>query len=107
MRQEVKEFYRSKNLPVGRMVGKGSRRGLPGASIRAAAEEVYDEIQNGMEIEDIRIAWRVYDKANHLTPVLEENEDRRLDEIHAMLSELSMPLWKRFKRAVKGLFNGD
>ena len=48
MRQEVKEFYRSKNLPVGRMVGKGSRRGLPGASIRAAAEEVYDEIQNGM-----------------------------------------------------------
>ena len=65
MKQEILDFYKGYGIPVHRMVRVGiRRRGLTEKSIREAAETLYGEIQNGLDVEPIRIAWEVYARSS-------------------------------------------
>jgi len=46
------------------MVRVGINKGYTGQSIIDAAEKLYDEMQNGLCVDPIRLAWEVYHRAN-------------------------------------------
>lgn len=101
MRQEVIDFYDAMKIPVERMVQVGVRRkGLDADSVRESAEKVYEDIKNGMEIRQIRIAWEVYGRSkperirsNRLADVYV-----KVESIEKKLDEHMMPWYKKLWR---------
>lgn len=104
MRQEVVDFYEHHGIPVDRMIRVGVRRkGLTRESIRKAAEEVYDEVQAGREIEAIRLAWEVYGRSSStrldvnpaslaaVMNAVEKSEEKLIAELRAIREVLSTP----------------
>jgi hypothetical protein len=75
-----------------------NRNSLTAASINAAAEALYDEIQGGLVIKPIRLAWEVFSRAKTLKGTVEAKER---DEIAALKTELEfykLPWWRRIGR---------
>ena len=109
MKQEILDFYAERNIPVQKMITVGSTKSLTPESVATAAEIVYDEIQNGLEIKPIRIAWRVYEKAKHLVIEQEIKKDVTIAETNQLVKELKvmlrwhmMPWYKKLWRWING-----
>jgi len=105
MKQEVLDFYAERGIHVGKMVDVGARKNLTADSVMKAAEEVYDEIQSGLQLEQVRIAWRVYSKAYHIAPIQKIENVQTIMEIKDLLiafyAEYKTPwyikLWRKIK----------
>lgn len=65
MQRRIIEFYKSKKLQIPHMIHKRPYDVLP-EQVEEAAEVVYHEIKNGLEIKDIAIARRVFQVARGL-----------------------------------------
>jgi hypothetical protein len=109
MKQEILDFYAERNIPVRKMISVGAKQSLTPESIAEAAEIVYDEIQNGLEIKPIRIAWRVYATAKHLVMTHEVKKDNTISETYQIVKELKsmlewhmMPWYKKLWRWING-----
>lgn len=115
MRREVNDFFLIHKIPINRMVRVGINKGLEKQSIIDAAEKLYDEVKNGLEIDPIRIAWEVYARASStrldvnpasLSAVMnavEKSEEKmitELREIRAAMKEYETPWYKRLWRKI-------
>lgn len=81
MKREVIDFYRSKHLEIFKLINKGrDRYGLYPYAVTEAAKEVYQEIQDGLQIKDIQIAWLVFDKAKAV--VIPDEQLMTLEELN-------------------------
>lgn len=98
MRQEVKLFFEDKNLQIEKLIDIGHKKNLTPDSVIEAAEQVYDEIENGMEIEQIRIAWRVYEKARTIAPRQAAFKDDTVKKLHDLMVEYTTPWYKKVWR---------
>lgn len=82
MRQEVVDFYRGNNTPIEKIVNIGvCRHGHSEESLRKAAENLYDEIQAGLEVRPIRIAWEVFSRAKLVRAAKAEGEQGELSRL--------------------------
>ena len=88
MKQEIEDFYNGYKLPVRSMIRAGGKRGLTPEAVMEAAEVVYNEIQGGLQIKPIRIAWRVYEKAGPLIAKKKQEKADAIDEIRKTVQEL-------------------
>ena len=81
MKREIIDFYAARNIPVEKLIPIGrQRKGLTDASIIAAAEDVYRDIQGGMEIKPTRIAWEVFSRAKLLMGKVEKKAlDKKIE----------------------------
>ena len=109
MKQEILNFYAERNIPVQKMISVGAKQSLTPESIAQAAEIVYDEIQNGLEIKQIRIAWRVYAMAKHLVVTHNIKKEDTISETYQIVKELKtmlewhmMPWYKKIWRRING-----
>lgn len=103
MRREANDFFLIHKVPINRMVRVGINKGLEKQSIVDAAEKLYDEVKNGLEIDPIRIAWEVYARASStrldvnpasLSAVMnavEKSEEKLIAELRAIREVLSTP----------------
>ena len=99
MKEEIEKFYADNNTPISKMVAVGvGRMYLTPASVRQAAEQVYADIQNGLEIKPIRIAWEVYGRAKSLKIVAEKTEHDRITKLEDELKWYRLPWRKRIFR---------
>jgi len=91
MKREAIDFYRANNTPLEKMVLIGvNRKDLTEASVTAAAELLYEDIQDGLRIPSVRIAWEVFSRARVLKGHVEKKElDRtiELQNVHDTLRE--------------------
>lgn len=121
LRKEIEAFYRDNKTPIEKLIAVGvSRRGLAAPAIKEAAEAVYIDIEQGLEVRPIRIAWEVFSRAKRIqgaTDVAsqakqehkENKEIQRLEgDIVALRETLSqykaycaLPWWKRVRRFVE------
>jgi len=109
MKQEILDFYAERNIPVHKMIIVGAKQSLTPESIAEAAKIVYDEIQNGLEIKQIRIAWRVYATAKQLVIKQEVKKEDTISETYQIVKELKamlewhmMPWYKKMWRWING-----
>jgi hypothetical protein len=75
MKQEVINFYKENNTPMEKLIAIGmNRRGLTLASVISGAEQLYSEIQDGLQVLPVRIAWEVFSRAKVLKGTVEKKE---------------------------------
>jgi Skp family chaperone for outer membrane proteins len=98
MREDVEEFYSKCKVPIESMIKIGKRRGLSSSSIKTAAEKVYEDNRIhkffGTEIDNIRVAWRVFEEAKHVDVSREREEVDRVEELKKMTIDLSKTIEK-------------
>lgn len=104
MKQEVIDFYKIHKIPIEKMVQVGTeRRRLSAPNIRQAAENLYNEILDGLELKPIQLAWEVYKRAAHIGAVSEEDKARDYESIISkMAAEIAyykMPFYKKWFRS--------
>ena len=86
MKDEIIEFFKSHNIPVGKIISIGTtRHGLTAEAIRAAMTEIYERRD---DIKPIRLAWEVFSVAKHLKVAKEQSEDTTIKELHQELEKL-------------------
>lgn len=110
MKDEAIKFYAENNLTIRGMIHAGSKRGLPPEAVLEAAEIVYDEIQDGLQVKPLRIAWRVFEKAGPLVAIKEQEKVDTLAEIKQTLQDLKAqmewhltPWYKKLWRWLKNV----
>ena len=93
MRQEVIDFYEKKRVPIEKMIAVATRRGYSPESIRQAADDIYEDIRVyklfGAEIEQIRLAWKVYNRASKVAVQQKREEDHRIEDLKALTNRLT------------------
>lgn len=110
MKREVIDFYAMNKTPLEHMVAAGvHRKNLTSASITSAAEALYEEIQGGLVIPPVRIAWEIFSRAKALKGIVEkaeldktidlENKHSALQESHDELSAAMESLQKKLEAA--------
>ena len=104
MKREAIEFYEANQTPLEKLVLVGvNRKDLTEASVTAAAELLYEDIQGGLKVPSVRIAWEVFSRARVLKGHVEKKE---LDRTIGYLKELEwyhQPWWKTiFRRPPRG-----
>jgi hypothetical protein len=86
MKKEVIKFYAGKGLHIPKLIARRPLNLTP-EQIEAAAVEVYNEIQTGLEIKTIKIAGRVKEVARNID-ARQYAEDRKLiDEAKEVIAE--------------------
>jgi len=80
MDKKIKEFYAKKNLHVNRMVEKRPADIKP-AQVYVAAEKLYQRIQNGLDIKDIKIVWKIWEMARDCATTEYDEKRKRLAEL--------------------------
>ena len=99
MKREAIDFYTANKTPLEKLVLIGAhRKDLTEASVTTAAEQLYDEIQGGLKVLPVRIAWEVFSRARVLKGHVEKKE---LDRTIGYLKELEwyhQPWWKTIFR---------
>jgi len=102
MDQKILEFYAGMKVPIHKMVFVGqTRRGLSAAAIEAAAEQLYGEIQDGLEVRQIRLAWEVYARARKVKTQADAKERDEMTKLRERLAWLEQPWYKRVFRRMK------
>ena len=87
MKREAIDFYTANKTPLEKLVIIGvNRKDLTEASVTAAAELLYEDIQDGLRIPSVRIAWEVFSRARVLKGHVEKkrSEERRVEKECAM-----------------------
>lgn len=75
MKRETIDFYAANKTPVEKLVLIGvNRKDLTETSVIAAAEQLYDEIQGGLKVLPVRVAWEVFSRAKILKGHVEKVE---------------------------------
>jgi len=91
MKREAIEFYEANQTPLEKLVLIGvNRKDLTKESVTSAAEQLYDEIQGGLKVLPVRIAWEVFSRARVLKGHVEKVElDKTIDlqNVHDTLRE--------------------
>lgn len=67
MEPKIVDFYASKNLHIKKLIER--RPDIPADKIKIAAVEVYNDIQQGMKIKDISLAWTIWERARKMESV--------------------------------------
>jgi len=62
MKKKIFEFYASKRFELTKLY-RAKPQGLSNAQVQAAAQELYKQIQRGLEIKNINIARRIFELA--------------------------------------------
>lgn len=89
MKREVIDFYADNKTPMEKLINIGvNRKGLTEASITAAAEVLYDEIQGGLNVLPVRIAWEVFSRAKILKGYVEKKELDKTIELQNVHDDL-------------------
>jgi len=65
MKKKIRDFYAHKDFRIQKMTDKRPS-GVPAENIPKAAEVLYNEIQNGLDIKDISIPRRVWSIAKQI-----------------------------------------
>lgn len=90
MKRDAIDFYRENNTPLEKLVVIGvNRRDLTKESILNAAEQLYDETQNGLNVPPVRIAWEVFSRAKILKGHVEKEELDKTIELENELDDLT------------------
>ena len=102
MDQKILDYYAGMKVPVHKMVFIGqTRRGLSAAAIEEAAKQLYDEIQDGLEVRQIRLAWEVYARARKVKTQADAKERDEMKKLRERLAWLEQPWYKRVFRRMK------
>lgn len=100
MKDEIKHFYLENKTPIEKIIAIGtSRHGLNSASIKEAAKQVYQAIQDGEDIPQIRVAWRVYSLAKQLKITVDAEENDEIAKLKKELDWYKQSWWKRVFRS--------
>ena len=59
MKKEIKEFYDSKDFQLSKLISKRPKN-VSATGVVAAAESLYEEIQQGLKIKDVQIPRRIW-----------------------------------------------
>ena len=59
MKAEIKEFYDSKDFQLSKLINKRPKN-VSATGVVAAAESLYEEIQQGLKIKDVQIPRRIW-----------------------------------------------
>jgi len=99
MQREAIDFYRDNKTPLEKLVMIGvNRKDLTEASVTAAAELLYEDIQGGLKVPSVRIAWEVFSRARVLKGHVEKKElDKtiELENRHDALRERYNALYEK------------
>jgi len=105
MKREAIDFYTANKTPLEKLVMIGvNRKDLTKESVTAAAEQLYDEIQGGLKIPQVRVAWEVFSRARVLKGHVEKKElDKtiELQNVHDDLQERFDTLKENYTFALK------
>jgi len=75
MKREAIEFYEANKTPLEKLVLVGvNRKDLTKESVIAAAEQLYEDILDGLNVMPVRIAWEVFSRAKILKGHVEKVE---------------------------------
>ena len=89
MKREAIEFYEANQTPLEKLVLIGvNRKDLTKESVTSAAEQLYDEIQGGLKVLPVRIAWEVFSRARVLKGHVEKKELDKTIELQNVHDEL-------------------
>jgi hypothetical protein len=89
MKREAIDFYRDNKTPLEKLVMIGvNRKDLTKESVTSAAEQLYDEIQGGLKVLPVRIAWEVFSRARVLKGHVEKKELDKTIELQNVHDEL-------------------
>jgi len=98
--EEVKHFYLENKTPIEKIIAIGtSRHGLTAAAIKEAAKQVYQSIQDGEDIPQIRVAWKVYSLAKQLKITVDAEENDEIAKLKKELAWYKQSWWKRVGRS--------
>ena len=97
---EVKHFYLENKTPIEKIIAIGtSRHGLNAESIKEAAKQVYQSVQDGEDIPQIRVAWKVYALAKQLKITADAEENDEIAKLRKELDWYKQKWWKRIFRS--------
>jgi hypothetical protein len=90
MKREAIDFYKENNTPLEKLIVIGvERKGLTAASITTGAEQLHTEIQGGLNVPSVRIAWEVFSRAKILKGRVEKIEIDKTIELENELDDLT------------------
>lgn len=97
--EEARAFFASNKIPIDKMAAVGTYRlQLSAEAVEEAAQRVFEDVQEGREIPQIRLAWQVYSLAKRLKATTDARERREMEAMRRRLAWLEQPWYRRIFR---------